>query len=219
VLTVLGRRNSNNVIPVMWAIGELGLEHKRESVGGSFGGNTESAYRDLNPNGYIPTLLDDDFVIYESNAIVRYISDKYGSGHLAPTDIQTRAIADQWMEWYKNTLYPNFGAWFMSLVRTPKAEQDTTKTAAAKQALDNKLAILDDRLKQHDYIAGADFSMADIPLGTALNRYFRLHSDESDFTGLHAWIMRLRQRPAFQEHVDFPFGSCLEEFIALEKQG
>jgi glutathione S-transferase len=85
MIEVWGRRSSINVQKVLWAIGELGLEQTRHTVGGSFGGNREKAYLAMNPNGLVPVIRDGDVVMFESNAIVRYLGARYGEGGLRPS--------------------------------------------------------------------------------------------------------------------------------------
>ena len=218
-ITVLGRRNSNNVIPVMWTIAELGLDYERKNYGGTFGGTNTPEYRAINPNGTIPAILDSGFPLYESNTIVRYLCMNYGSKVLLPETKQEFAIADQWMEWYKATLYHVFHPWFWSIARTKEAEQDLAKTRELKIKLDKLLIILDNHLSQNEFITGTRFSMGDIPLGVAINRYFTLNTEEQGMTSLHRWRDLLATREAFKKHVDFPFGRSFEEFAQLEKDG
>ena len=69
MLKILGRNNSSNVQKTLWALGELGLEYTRDDIGGPFGGNRETAYLSMNPNGLVPTLIDGDTILWESNVI------------------------------------------------------------------------------------------------------------------------------------------------------
>ena len=218
-ITVLGRRNSNNVIPVMWTIDELGLEYERKNYGGTFGGTSDPEYRAINPNGTIPAIVDNGFPLYESNAIVRYLCMNYDNEVLMPKTKQEFAIADQWMEWYKATLYHVFHPWFWSIARTKQAEQDPAKTRELKNKLDRLLLILDHHLSRNEYITGNSFSMGDIPLGVAINRYFTLNEEEQNLAALRRWRDLLATRAAFKKHVDFPFGRSFEEFARLERDG
>src|SRR5437016_13346820 len=96
MLKIWGRKTSSNVQKVMWAIGELGLEHERVDIGGPFGGNKEPAYLAINPNGLVPTLEDGGLILWESNTIVRYLAGRYGAGKLAPADPAAQAPARPW---------------------------------------------------------------------------------------------------------------------------
>src|SRR6476660_10063520 len=117
MIKIWGRNTSVNVQKVMWALGELGVPHERIDVGGSFGKHNEPAYLAMNPNGLVPTLEDDGFVLWESNAIVRYLCAKHSAGNLWPEDLQIRADADRWLDWPTATLSSAMGAAFMGLVR------------------------------------------------------------------------------------------------------
>jgi glutathione S-transferase len=99
MIEVWGRRSSINVQKVMWAIGELGLQFTRHTVAGSFGGNREDAFLRMNPNGLVPVIRDGDITMYESNAIVRFLSARYGEGNLKPPSLKALAAAEQWMDW------------------------------------------------------------------------------------------------------------------------
>ncbi len=104
MLEVWGRRNASNVMPVMWAIGELALPHRRHDVGGSFAGLDSPAYLALNPHGRIPTIVDGDCTVWESNAIIRYLAATYGEGSLWNPDPAAPSRAEPWMEWLNNTV-------------------------------------------------------------------------------------------------------------------
>src|SRR6185312_13807357 len=99
MIEVWGRRSSINVQKVMFAIGELGLEHRRHTVGGSFGGNREPAFLHMNPNALVPVMRDGDIAMFESNAIVRFLAARYGADSLRPAAPKALAAAEQWMEW------------------------------------------------------------------------------------------------------------------------
>ena len=130
MLEIWGRRNASNVMPVMWAVGEMNIVHRRHDVGGSFGGVDTPEYLAMNPNGRIPTISDDGFVVWESNAIVRYLSRRYGKGTLWPESEQLCTIADQWMEWFKTTAYPLYIELFWAVVRTEPAHRDQSAIAS-----------------------------------------------------------------------------------------
>src|SRR6266550_8966712 len=143
MIKIWGRNTSVNVQKVMWAVGELGLPHERIDVGGSFGKNREPAYLAMNPNGLVPTLEEDGFLLWESNSIVRYLAAKYGVGTLEPADFQARARASSWMDWQLTVAAPALTPVFWGLIRTPADKRDhaaieagKVKTMAAMQMLD-----------------------------------------------------------------------------------
>lgn len=219
MLTIWGRRNSLNVQKVMWAVGEMGLAYDRKDVAGSFGDTNTDAYYQLNPNRRVPTIDDGGFILWESNACVRYLAAKYGAGNLWPADLQTRARADQWMDWLNTTLYPVLSVPFMALVRTPTGQRNQAAFDAGVANLGELYGILDENLARHPYVAGEDFSMGDIPIGCATWRYYNLEIERPTLPHVEAWYHRLLTRSAYQKHVAFPFGSTPEEWIRLEKEG
>ncbi len=121
MLKVLGRATSSNVQKVMWALEELDIAYEREDLGGAFGGLDTPEYIALNPNKVIPTLVDGDQVIWESNTIVRYIAAKHDDGGLWPSDPAARAQADKWMDWQLSTLLMPWINVFFGVYRTPGA--------------------------------------------------------------------------------------------------
>lgn len=219
MIEIWGRRNSSNVIPVMWTVGELGLEHQRHNIGGSFGGDDSDAYQQLNPNRLIPTISDDGFVIWESMAITRYLCRQYGSGSLWPDDPQQAALADQWMDWYKSTLAPNLMAIFFNLVRTPKAEQDLAKISECTLAAIGALRLLEPYLHNQPYLLGDSLTMADIPLGAIIYKFFNLDIERPSLPNIEAWYARLCDRPAYRTHAMIAFGSSPQEWLQLEQAG
>ena len=124
MLKIWGRNNSVNVQKVLWCCEEMGLQYERIDAGGSFGVVNTPQYRELNPNGLVPTIEDDGFVLWESNAIVRYLAAKHSAGKLWPEDLKIRAEADKWMDWQNTTFWPTFRPLFWNLVRTPVDQRD-----------------------------------------------------------------------------------------------
>src|SRR5882724_7654268 len=97
VLKILGRKTSSNVQKVLWCCGEIGIAFERNDIGGEFGGNKAPDYLALNPNGLVPTIDDDGFILWESNVIVRYLAGTHGSGRLLPQG-KARWVGEQWMD-------------------------------------------------------------------------------------------------------------------------
>jgi len=124
MLKIWGRSTSVNVQKVMWAIGELDLPHERIDIGGPFGKNDQPEYLSMNPNGVVPTLEEDDFILWESNSCLRYIASKYGPGRLEPMDLRQRASAHRWMDWQLTTAGPAIFPLFWGMIRTPPEKRD-----------------------------------------------------------------------------------------------
>ncbi|MFT5506436.1 MAG: glutathione S-transferase [Gammaproteobacteria bacterium] len=219
MLKIYGRRNSSNVIPVMWAVGELNLAHERLNIGGTFGGDDTTDYLALNPNGLIPTINDDGFVLYESHAIVRYLCRNHSSDDLYPTESQQLAIADQWMEWHKFHVMMNVMPIFLNLVRIPEEKCDMDLVEQKTLIAGQQLSKLDQHLSDRPYILGEQFSMADIPTGALMFKYFNLPIERPSLPNVEAWYQRLCERPAYQTHAMIESGTNVDEWLALEKAG
>ena len=201
MLKIWGRKNSSNVQKVMWAVGETGVAHEHTELGGTFGGNREPSFLALNPNGLVPAIQDDTVVLWESNAIVRYIAWKYGAGRLAPADPAMRARADQWMDWQQTAVNAPMVTTFWGLIRTPEDKRDHAAIAAGEKRYTEAMSILDAQLAKTPYLAGDTFCMGDIPLAIMAHRYLFLFPDHPPLRNLQRWYDALAARRAFQDHV------------------
>lgn len=200
MLKIWGRRNSSNVQKVMWCCGELGLACDREDAGGQFGRTRDADMLARNPNARVPTVDDDGLVLWESNVIVRYLAARHDPGGLWPDDPRARAEADRWMDWQQTTVAGPLTTIFWGLVREP-GRFGAEEIAAAAAAAVPVWQIADRRLEASDWLGGSRFTMADIPLGVLARRWFELVDDRPAMPALEAWYARLRERPAFAEHV------------------
>ena len=201
MLKIWGRNTSVNVQKVMRAVDELGLPHERIDVGGSFGKNREPAYLAMNPNGLVPTLDEDGFVLWESNAIVRYLAAKYGAGTLEPADTRARARANSWMDWQLTVAAPALTPVFWGLIRTPPDKRDHAAIEAGKVKTMAAMKILDAQLAKSAFVAGDTLSMGDIPVAVMAYRFRRLMPERSGLDHLERWFTAIEQRPPFKEHV------------------
>ena len=171
----------------------------------------------MNPNGRIPTINDDGFVLWESNAVVRYLCRRYGNGSLLPGTDQEYAIADQWMEWHKSTAYPDYIDLFWAIVRTEPALRDAERVAALALSVGAALQRLDAHLANKTHIVGDRLTMADIPYGPLAHRYFQLDVARPDLPNLKMWYERLCKRPAYKTHVMFAYGNTPAEWYMRER--
>jgi glutathione S-transferase len=201
MIKIWGRNTSVNVQKVMWAVGELGLPHERIDVGGPFGKNNEPAYLAMNPNGLVPTLEEDGFVLWESNAIVRYLAAKYGAGTLEPADLRTRARASSWMDWQLTVASPALTPVFWGLVRTPPEKRDQAAIEASKIKTIAAMKIVDAHLANSAFLAGDTLSVGDIPAALMAYRFRRLVPERPALEHLERWFAAIEQRPAFKQHV------------------
>ncbi len=201
MLRILGRTTSSNVQKVMWCCAELGLGVKREDVGGPFGGNDSDEYKAMNPNGLVPTMVEDDFVLWESNAIMRYLASKHGEHPFWPGDYRGRANADRWMDWQLGALWPALRDAFIMLVRTPEADRRPDVIARSVANAAEMFGILDQWLAARTFVNGPDLSIGDIPVGVIAHRWYSLDIERPELTNLKAWYGLLKARPAYRDHV------------------
>jgi len=204
MLKIWGRNNSVNVQKVLWCCEEMGVKYERLDAGGPFGVVNTPQYRTLNPNGLVPTIEDGGFVLWESNAIVRYLTAKHSPGKLWPEDLKIRAEADRWMDWMVTTFWPAFRPLFWNLVRTPIDQRDATAMEDSRLKSAELLGYLDAHLKHRTYIAGDDLTMGDFPMGCAIWRWYGLQIDRPDLPSLRRWFDNLRQRPDYESTVMLP---------------
>lgn len=209
MLKIWGRENSVNVEKVLWACEELGLPYERVDAGGQFGIVDTPQYRAMNPNGLVPTVEVDGLVLWESNAIVRYLAAKHSTGDLWPEDLAVRVEADRWMDWSSTTFWPAFRPLFWNLVRTPPEQRDAAEIARSFTRSAEVLGYLDKHLSKRNHIAGNRFSMGDIPMGCAVWRWLTLPEDllgqaRPEYPALRRWFENLSERPAYRKVVMKP---------------
>ncbi len=219
MLEIWGRRNSSNVIPAMWAVGETGVAWRRHDVGGSFGGLDTPEYLAMNPNGLVPTLSDDGHIVWESNAIIRYLSAKYCADSLWQADPARRSLSDRWMEWGKSTGVVATMGVFFATVRTEPDKRDAAKIARFTEAAAKNWQFLDGQLSDRPFLAGDSLTMGDIPMGALAHRYFHMDVARPELPHVRAWYDRLAERPAYREHCMIDFGANPAEWHALERAG
>jgi glutathione S-transferase len=202
---VWGRATSSNVMKVLWGLGELGQPFERIDVGGAFGRTDTPDYRTMNPTGLVPTLQEDDFSLWESNAILRYLAQVHARGSaLWPADARQRATVDHWMDAQQTVLNRPMSSVFWGLVRTPADQRDLSAIAGSIEETARAWHLIEAELNRHDFIAGADFTLCDIPWGVHAHRWFGMDYVgliKPDMPALRAWYDRLCQRPAYQQYV------------------
>jgi glutathione S-transferase len=200
VLKVLGRASSSNVQKVMWCLAELSLPHERLDVGGAFGGNRDADYLRLNPNGVVPTLIDGDHVVWESNTILRYLGNTRGKG-LYPEQPARRSEVECWMDWQLGTLNNGITPLFQSIARTPADQRRPDLIEQHRAVTARWMSLLDAALAQREFVAGPALSLADIALGPSVYRWFELPVERPEQPHLRAWFERMVQRSGFRTHV------------------
>jgi glutathione S-transferase len=201
MLRILGKASSINVRKVLWTCAELCIPFEREDWGAGFRPTQDPAFLALNPNAMVPVIVDGDVVLWESNTICRYLAGRYGQGGaLLPLEPAARARVEQWMDWQATELNNAWRYAFMALVRNSPAHGDPVQLANSVAQWNRHMAILEGRLaKTGAYVAGPDFSLADVVLGLSLNRWRMTPIERPDYPAIRAWAELLRLRPGCQE--------------------
>jgi glutathione S-transferase len=204
MLKIWGRTTSSNVQKVLWTCAELGLEYDRTDWGGPFGGNQDPEYLRLNPNGLVPTVIDGDLVMWESNTIIRYLCTTRGDDRLYPKDPAARTHVERWMDWQLSVIGAPMGALLQGLVRSTPEHRDAAAIEAARRRAITAWTIVDDALAGQQFLAGDFLSLAEMTLGTHIYRWFNYPVERPEMKNLHAWYERCAARPGFKAHIVMP---------------
>ena len=200
-VTIWGRANSVNVQKVLWCAHEIALDIQRIDAGMAFGHNDQPQYLKMNPNGRIPTLVEGDFVLWESHAIMRYLVHAHGQSvgaSLYPSAPRTRAGIERWLDWTLSTLQPAERPVFWGLVRTPSAERNMVALQRDADSVAKLWAMVDAHLSGRDVLEGDTVSLADLAIGTYARRWFGVEGvTKPSLPNLARWYERLTVRPGF----------------------
>lgn len=204
MLRIWGRMSSINVQKVVACANELELLYERVDAGAKFGVVDTEPYGKLNPNRLVPTIEDGDFVLWESNVIVRYLCHVHSAGRLWPSDARALADADRWMEWQQTTANPNLFGAFWGLIRTEPAKRDAAAIDASIAKTESNMAVLDAHLAGRKWMIGDTFTMGDIPLACTVHRWFGLPCERTPRPNVQRWLAQIHERPAFRDVLTLP---------------
>jgi glutathione S-transferase len=204
-LTLWGRSSALNVQKILWLLAELGLSYQHHQVGGKFGGLDTPDFLALNPNGRVPVLVDDDLVIWESHAILRYLAARYGQGTWWSENLAQRSVVDRWLDWSATSLQPSFVQLFWHYYRTDEAKRDAPLIAQYQAHAAYYYRLLDQQLSVHPFVTGASLSLADIAIGATIHRYFQQGLEVERPAHLWRWYQELLNRPAFVQTIAVDF--------------
>ena len=201
MLTIYGRDNSINVRKVLWACSELDIAFERQDWGIGFKSTSEPSFVAMNPNAMVPVIDDDGFVLWESNSILRYLAGQYGDGALYPQAPRLRARIDQWIDWQASDLNRSWSYAFMALVRKSAEHGDAQQLAASIAGWTRFMQVLEQQL-QHSggFVACPAFTLADIPVGLSVNRWFGTPLEHAPLPAVAAYYERLSERPGFRAY-------------------
>lgn len=206
MITVWGRDNSTNVKKVLWCLEELDLPYNVIPAGGKFGINNTREYLEMNPNGLVPCLRDDetDLLLWESSAIVRYLVAQYGQGRLWINEHAPRAQAEKWMDWSIATLAPSHRKLLMGYVRTPPEQRNHQEIEAGIEECKALLNIIDNELASRPWFSGEEFGVGDIAVAPYIWNLLNSGLNWPEYPALARWSARLAERPSYQKTVMLP---------------
>jgi glutathione S-transferase len=194
MLRIWGRISSINVQKVVWCCDEIGLAYERVDAGGTFGKTKTPEYLAMNPNSLVPVIDDEGFILYESNAIVRYLAAKHSTGKLWPEDLRKRADVDRWMEWLSTAWVPSMRDAFWQLIRTPERVVDVAAVERSRAEGERLAGILDAHLAHRPFVTDHGFTVADIVVGCAAHRWLALPIQREPRPNLQRWYDSLKSR-------------------------
>ncbi|MGB9366577.1 MAG: glutathione S-transferase family protein [Xanthobacteraceae bacterium] len=181
----------------LWIAEELGLtyEHLPIEIGDAGAGSAE--FRKINPNGRLPFIEDNGFVLFESLAITFYLAKKHSNGRLYPGTLEAEARAWQWSFWAIAEVDRGVNIWSLHAVRLPESERDAAKREEALKVIARPFRILDAAVAQQSYLLGDAFTIADLNVAAVISR--AVDMDLSAVPNLKTWLTRCLDRPAAQK--------------------
>ena len=203
-LKIWGRISSINVKKVVWTAQELGLDFERIDAGRAFNNTSTVEYLSHNPNGAIPLIDDDGFMLWESNVITRYLCAKHSQNTLYPESLHARFNAERWMDWQQAHLNPAGRDAFVQWFRTLADQRRPDLIAQSVSLTEPYMAMLDSHLGRNTFMAGEQFTMADIPIGCEIHRWWGLPQDRPSRPNIDRWYASMKARPASLGILDVP---------------
>lgn len=201
MLNILGRAASINVRKVLWTCIELDQPFNQENWGAGFQSTSDEAFLTLNPNAMVPVIQDGDFVLWESNSIIRYLASSRAAEWLYPSAPRDRARVDQWIDWQASDLNKAWGYAFMAQIRKSPEHQEAGHIAASVHIWSTLMAVLEQQLRRTGrFVTGDQFTLADIPIGLSVHRWYSTPLAHPDFPAVAAYYERLTARPGYQRY-------------------
>lgn len=212
MLKIWGRPTSTNTQRVLWTLEEAGKPYELILASGTTGatgyvwGGHEpygivgtDAYRAMNPNGTIPTIDDDGFVLWESIAIVAYLARKYAPQLCGGDNAFARAL--RWMIWVNHAIDPATHTLILHMERYPPGKRSPEAVEKAREEWVKRLAMLEAELSRSRWFGGEAFGIGDIPLGISVQRFLHFGLAHPPMPRVSDWMARLGEREGFRRHV------------------
>lgn len=201
MLRILGKKSSINVRKVLWTCEEAGIDYLQEDYGSGFASTQTPEFKALNPNAMVPVILDEGFVLWESNSICRYLARKASRDDLLPLEAQAAANVEHWMDWQASEFNNAWRYAFPALARKNPAFNDQNAIANGITEWNHCIDIVEQQLQRTGaWVAGDTFTLADIVLGLSVNRWKMTPFPHPDVPAIDVWFEKLNQRPAFLRH-------------------
>jgi glutathione S-transferase len=178
----------------IWMAKELGLDYEHVPIEIGAEGARKPEYLSVNPNGRLPAIEDDGFVLWESQAITLYLAKKHSPGRLYPATLEGEAKAWQWSLWAANEVERAVNIWSLHAVRLPPEDRDAQKRGDALAVLAAPFRVLDGALGDSPYLLGSEFTVADLNVAAVSSRAMGM--DLAATPRLADWIKRCHDRPA-----------------------
>jgi glutathione S-transferase len=178
----------------IWMAKELGLDYEHVPIETGPAGARKPEYLAINPNGRLPAIEDDDFVLWESQAITLYLAKKHSPGRLYPATLEGEAKAWQWSLWAANEVERAVNIWSLHAVRLPPEDRDPQTLAQTVAILTPPFRVLDGALAGTPYLVGDDFTVADLNVAAVTSRAIGM--DLAGTPRLADWLHRCHDRPA-----------------------
>jgi len=182
----------------------MGVHYTRIDAGGSHDLNGKNQkYLQMNPNGLVPTIDDDGYILWESNAIMRYLAAKHSSP-LYPVDLKIRGRIEQWLDWYITAVIDTRIA-FIQLYRTPVEKQDKELIKDSVEKGNGRFLMLEEHFKStgQKYMCGDEFTIGDIPMATQAHRWLTMKTEgrivTPDLPHVTQWYNRITERKPFKD--------------------
>jgi glutathione S-transferase len=202
MIKILGKSASINVRKVLWLCAEMDVPYKQEEWGAGVRSTQVPEFFALNPNAMVPVLVHEDFVLWESNTICRYLAAKHERHDLLPAQARERARVEQWMDWQATEFNNSWRYAFTGLVRNSPEHQDPAQLAAGIANWNRHVSILETQLaKTRAYATGAAFTLADIVLGLSVHRWLVAPIERPELPAIRDYHARLLERTGFQRHL------------------
>ena len=201
MLKIWGRRNSINVMKVLWVCDEIGLEFERIDAGMHYGLVDTPEYAAMNPNRRVPTIDDEGTILFESNVICRYLAVKHQREDLMPSQIAQRFSVERWMDWASISISQGMTPLFWQLVRTPEAQRNAELIRSASADAERCMRIINDQVARKAYMDGDTFTLADVPSAAFVHRWLALPIVRPPLAALESYYTRMLRREGYRKHV------------------